>query len=149
MPSPFLPDRFSDLSSDPEILTIAREIHQFINLPENIECMEQASRIRRPAVEGIIDQLDYEFGESVFLNEAAFDKRTRSRLKQLCGKVARDIMVNESKDIKLSINWEKDRPKVPVRPLRRSPPPPGKKIYLFSTGACFRPKVEGQGTSSA
>lgn len=138
MLSPFLPERFGDLSSDPEILQMAVEIHRFINLHENIELMEYASTIRRPAVEGIVDQLDSEFGESVFWNEA-IDERVRSRLKQFCGKVAADVM-----DMRHWVKIE-GKSKVPVRQLRRSQPK--ERIYLFKTAARFK-KDEGQEASS-
>ena len=72
------PEKFASLYSS----ALGQRLWAFLTQPESVARLETASELRKPAVEGIEEQLLEEFGESVLAN----------RVKQMVGHMVRQIM---------------------------------------------------------
>ena len=72
------PDKFASLYSS----ALGQRLWTFLTQPETVARLETASELRKPAVEGIEEQLLEEFGADVLAN----------RVKQMVGHMVRQIM---------------------------------------------------------
>ncbi len=72
------PEKFASLSKS----AIGRKLWEFLTKATTVACLESASNVGKPAVEGISDALLNEFGEEVLAN----------RVKQMIGHMVRQIL---------------------------------------------------------
>lgn len=71
---------FSDLAGTP----LGKAVWQFLNTEEALACLETTTFLRRPALEGLQPRLVAKFGDEI----------RADRVKQMTGKMVREIMEN-------------------------------------------------------
>ena len=76
----YIPNSFSDIASTP----LGQSIWEFLNEPLNVHSLKLASKLQRPAVEGITDEIFDKFGEVI----------KEDRTKQMIGHMIRQILEN-------------------------------------------------------
>ena len=72
-----------------------KELWKFLNLPETFIRMETATRLKRPAVEGIAEELKIQFHQD--LNN--LDKSEFLRVKQMIGHMVKQVMNSRKYDV--------------------------------------------------